>query len=158
MKEKDQGMSIIVKSIACIVSVPAIVFGLYLILHGHLTPGGGFPGGAVIATVVVLFLVSFGKERLRENLSKQLLSALESIGLIIFIGLAFWGLSATFFYNFLANSGKIFGRSIPFGANTGYLGTGGTIPLMNMAVGLEVFGAISLILLLMFISGGDSND
>ncbi len=156
MKEEDQGMSIIVKTIACIVSTLAIVFGLYLILHGHLTPGGGFAGGAVIATVVALFMVSFGKERLRENLSGQLLSALETTGLIIFIGLAFWGLSATFFCNFLVNSSEIFGMSIPFGVNTGYLGTGGMIPLMNLAVGLEVFGAISLILLLMFTSGGDS--
>jgi energy-converting hydrogenase B subunit I len=156
MKGKEQGMSLIVKTIACIVSVPAITFGLYVILHGHLTPGGGFPGGAVIATVVALFLVSFGKERLRENLSKRFLSALESIGLIIFIGLAFMGLSSTFFRNFLANSGEIFGMSIPFGANAGYLGTGGTIPLMNLAVGLEVFAALSLILVLMFISGGDS--
>lgn len=154
----ERGMSLIVKTVACVISVPVMVFGLYLILHGHLTPGGGFPGGAVLATVVALFLVSFSRKDIEKTFSGQSFSLLESAGLIAFTLLAMWGMSSTFFHNFLANSGQIFGMSVPFGVNPGYMATGGTIPLMNMAVGLEVFGAISLILLMMFIHGGGSDD
>lgn len=142
-------MSKIVKTIACIVSVPIIVFGLYVISHGHLTPGGGFAGGAIIATFVALLAKAFDKEITDKGLCEQLFSFLESVGLLMFIILGFFGLPSTFFYNFLANSGKIFGRTILFGSNPGYINSGGVIPLMNLAVGLEVFAALSLIILLM---------
>ena len=52
-------MSKIVKTITCFVSLPIIVFGLYIISHGHLTPGGGFAGGAMIATFVGCGLMYF---------------------------------------------------------------------------------------------------
>lgn len=130
-------------------SIPIIVFGLYIISHGHLTPGGGFAGGAIIATFIALLAVAFGKEITEKGLSKQLFSLSESLGILMFIILGFFGLSFTFFYNFLANSGEIFGRTILFGSNPGYINSGGVIPLMNLAVGLEVFSALSLIILLM---------
>jgi len=142
-------MSKIVKTITSLVSLPIIVFGLYIISHGHLTPGGGFAGGAIIATFITLLAVAFGKEITGRNLSKQLLLLSESLGILTFIILGFFGLSSTFFYNFLANSGEIFGRTILFGLNPGYINSGGMIPLMNLAVGLEVFSALSLIILLM---------
>jgi len=149
---KERGMSRIVKTVTCILSIPITIFGLYIILHGHLTPGGGFAGGAIIATLVALFLISFGSVKLPE----KSLSVLESLGLVAFIILAFIGLSTSFFHNFLANSNGLFGSSVSFGSNSGFLNTGGIIPLMNLAVGLEVFSALSLILLLMF--KGDIND
>lgn len=144
------GMSVIVKTTACVLLIPITVFGLYIIMHGHLTPGGGFPGGAVMATLVVLFLVAFGKDGANKILGKESLSAAESLGLLLFAALAFVGISVTFFSNFLANSDYYFGMTIPFGPNPGYLMSGGVLPLMNMAVGLEVFAALSAIVLLMF--------
>lgn len=139
-------MSKIVKITACLVSLPIIVFGLYIISHGHLTPGGGFAGGAIIATSVALLAVAFGKE---ITMSKQLLSLAESLGLLMFIILGSFGLHSSFFHNFLANSQEIFGRTVSFGPNPGYINSGGIIPLMNLAVGIEVFAALSLIILLM---------
>jgi len=136
-------------------AVPGIIFGLYVISHGHLTPGGGFQGGAVIATVSALFIVAYG-ERIRNVLDSNTLSLSEDIGLIAFITLAFLGINPTFFYNFLANSGGIFGDSIS-GINPGYLNTGGVIPLMNLAVGLEVFSALSLMIFAMYLGSGMKN-
>ncbi len=130
-------MSKIVKTITCLVSLPIIVFGLYIISHGHLTPGGGFAGGAIIATLVALLAVAFEK-----RLSQQLFSLAESLGLLLFIILGFFGLSSSFFHNFLA-------KAVSFGPNPGSINSGGVIPLMNLAVGIEVFGALSLIILLM---------
>ena len=140
-------MSKIIKTAGLIILSPIIIFGFYIISHGHLTPGGGFQGGVIIASASVLILIIF-KNSLR--LSKLLFSIFESVGLTFFIVLAFLGIfKNTFFYNFLANSGGFLGRTIHFGSNIGYLQSGGVIPLMNFAVGIEVSSALSLIIILM---------
>ena len=138
------------RTIANILVVPGITFGLYVIMHGHLTPGGGFQGGAIIATIFALFTVAYGK-KIKKVFQAKFLSLVECFGLLAFITLAFLGLSSTFFHNFLANTGKIFGESVS-GINPGYLNTGGVIPLMNLAVGLEVFSALSLVILVMYMA------
>lgn len=139
-------MNKIVKIVSAIALNPIIIFGLYIISHGHLTPGGGFQGGVVIASMFVLILVAF---RDKIKLSHKLFAFFESLGLIFFIVLAFFGIfKNTFFYNFLANSHKILGPTIKFGSNPGYLNSGGVIPLMNLAVGIEVVSALSIIAVL----------
>jgi multicomponent Na+:H+ antiporter subunit B len=149
-KSMDDGMSIIVKVAAYVLAVPITILGLYIILHGHLTPGGGFPGGAVIATLTVLFLVAAGKEKAKA-LKKDMISFAGGVGLVMFAFFGFIGTGTTFFYNILANSGSLFGMRIPFGVNPGYMWTAGVIPPMNMAVGLEVAASLSLIALVMFL-------
>ncbi len=146
----DDSMSAIVRTIAALLTVPVLIFGFYVILHGHLTPGGGFPGGAVMATMVALLLAAFGVSGSKKLKRKNLLSAAESLGLLMFASLAFLGLSVTFFRNFLANTTEVFGMTIPYGPNPGYMLTGGVIPLMNLAVGIEVFAALSAIVIIMF--------
>ena len=153
--EIDSGLSLIVRTVACILAIPVIIFGLYVVMHGHLTPGGGFAGGAVMATLTALLLVAFGKDFAGKSPRKEIVLAFECLGLIAFVTIGFLGLGTTFFGNFLANSGSIFGASIPFGPNQGYLGTGGVTPLMNLAVGLEVFAATSLVVLLIYKGTGD---
>lgn len=156
--DNEYKASVIVRNVAYILAAPLTVFGLYIILHGHLTPGGGFAGGAILATFIALFLVSFGRKG-AESLHRDSFYVLESLGMTAFIALAFLGISNTFFHNFMVNSSQLFGRVISFGVNPGYLNTGGVIPLMNMAVGLEVFSAISLIVLIIFTnSREDKND
>jgi energy-converting hydrogenase B subunit I len=71
-----RGMSKIVRTIACILAVPGIMFGLYTIMHGHLTPGGGFQGGAIISTIFILFIVAYGI-KIRKVLSPDFLSLAE---------------------------------------------------------------------------------
>jgi multicomponent Na+:H+ antiporter subunit B len=127
----------------------ALIFGLYIILHGHLTPGGGFQGGAVVATGAAIVIVAWAYEDVAGMIRKVTLKAQESAGLLLFIGAAALaiGLGYTFFYNVLANSGGLFGLSVPFGANPGELNTAGVIPIMNIAVGIEVWGGLTIILL-----------
>jgi len=149
--------SVIVRTIAALFLVPIVSFGVYIIMHGHLTPGGGFQGGAIIASAFALLLIAFSAHS-RKLFNRNLLSAIEGIALLCFIGLAFLGMRTGFFNNFLANSGLLFGQSVPFGPNSGFLNTAGVIPLMNIFVGIEVSCALTLILFLMFnYSGGDSS-
>jgi energy-converting hydrogenase B subunit I len=132
-----------------------IIFGLYIIAHGHLTPGGGFQGGAVIVSGVVMLLVAFNHQEVGKVLRERLLSIMESTGALIFIGLAFAGIGTAFFYNLLVGS-PIFGRIPATGPNPGDIWTGGFIPLMNFAVGLKVAaGLTAVVLALALFSSGE---
>jgi multisubunit Na+/H+ antiporter MnhB subunit len=57
-----QGMSVIVKKIAQLMSGLIFVYGIYIITHGHLTPGGGFAGGALVAGAFILLILANGSE------------------------------------------------------------------------------------------------
>jgi len=141
-------MSKIVRTISTFLVMFIFIYGLYLIMHGHLTPGGGFQGGAVFASGVALLIVAFGSHNVHQKLKEHHLSILESSGALIFIGLAFGGIATIFFYNFLVGS-PIFGHIPPTGSNPGDIWTGGVIPLMNIGVGLKVLAGLSAILLTM---------
>jgi multisubunit Na+/H+ antiporter MnhB subunit len=125
-----------------------LIFGLYVIAHGHLTPGGGFQGGAVIVSGVVMLLVAFSSKELKKSLRERVLSIMESTGALIFIGLAFAGIGIVFFYNFLVGT-PIFGGIPATGPGSGDIWTGGFIPLMNLAVGLKVVAGLSAVVLAM---------
>ncbi len=124
-----------------------MIFGVYLVLHGHLSPGGGFQGGAVLGTGTALLIVS---SYMTKNFEKayKIFAYFETVGLTLFIGLGFAGLGASFLMNFLANGDPmIFGRVIEMGPNPGYLNSAGILPLLSIAVGIEVFSGISIILI-----------
>ncbi len=146
-------MSKIVRTQANFLYPFILIFGFYIVAHGHLTPGGGFQGGAVIATGIALIAVAYGYDTIRKWVKKTSLTGAEAIGLFLFILTAFIGMSTSFFYNFLANSGLIFGARVPYGANSGYLNTAGTLPIMNLAVGIEVLGGLGVIILYMMSYG-----
>ena len=153
-------MSRIVRTTANVMLPFILVFGFYIVIHGHLTPGGGFQGGAVIATGIVLMFAASRYSVIKEKFTSGAFKNTESLGLLLFIITGFIALSvgATFFYNWLANGGFIFGDMVAYGPNPGFLNTAGTIPVMNIAVGIEVLGAMGLIILYMLsgISGEDA--
>ncbi len=144
-------MSKIVRVAADIVYPAVLIFGLYIVAHGHLTPGGGFQGGAVIATGCALVIVAYSYAEVRKWLSGKVLMGQEVIGLMGFIGVALLALAfgQVFFFNYLNASGSLFGTPVPYGISAGELNTAGVIPLMNFAVGIEVWGGLTLVILYM---------
>jgi energy-converting hydrogenase B subunit I len=139
-------LSKIVRTVANQLIVFILIFGLYVIVHGQLTPGGGFQGGAVIVSGVVMILVAFNSRELKKALRERVLSIVESTGALIFIVLAFAGIGTAFFYNLLVGT-PIFGHIPPTGPNPGDIWTGGVVPLMNLAVGLKVIAGLSAVVL-----------
>lgn len=139
IKDKEKGMTVIVKSITKFVVPPVILFGIYMILHGHLTPGGGFPGGVIIACAFILFTLAFGKEVAFQKLKRSTASLLESIGALIFLSLALLGIVAGgwFFLNFLPKGQPL--RII----------SAGFIPLANIGIGIKVGGGIFAVFLIL---------
>ncbi|WP_232473557.1 Na(+)/H(+) antiporter subunit B [Thermococcus profundus] len=126
-------MGLIVRTIAR-TTIPLIgIFGAYIVSHGHLTPGGGFQGGATIAGAGILFLIAFGLGEMKKHYSKSLYSALEGIGGLAFLGVAMLGIGTAFFYNTLWHSGPV------LNGKPGTLLSAGFLPIMNLAVGLKVF-------------------
>ena len=146
------GMSKIVKTITNI-SLPFIlIYGLYVIAHGHLTPGGGFQGGAVVASGLAMVLVAYGSVWTMGKIKENQLSVFESIGALVFIVLAFFGLiiGSIFFNNWFANQGSgIFAEKVTYGMTAANINTAGVIPLMNFAVGLKVIAGLFAIVLVM---------
>ncbi len=139
-----KGMTIIVKTISSWVKVLIFLFGIYIILFGHLTPGGGFAGGVILASSYVLLMLAYGREFAEENLSLGVASKLDCVGALLFISVALCGLlygAAGFFLNFIHQEmgvGKAFN-----------LVSAGTIPLSNIAIGLKVGASLFLIILVL---------
>jgi len=145
----------IVRTVANQLILFIVIFGLYVIVHGHITPGGGFQGGAVIVGGVVMLLAAFSSQELKNSLRERVLSIVESSGALIFIILAFIGIGTVFFSNVLLGT-PIFGGVPDFGSPVGDIWTGGVIPLMNIAVGLKVVAGLSAVVLaLALFSGGE---
>ncbi|HEC72185.1 MAG TPA: sodium:proton antiporter, partial [Thermoplasmatales archaeon] len=86
------GMSKIVKTISNVTFPLIMIYGLYIIAHGHLTPGGGFQGGAVVASGCAMILVAYGSIWTMGKIKEKNLSVLESLGALFFIGIALFGL------------------------------------------------------------------
>jgi multicomponent Na+:H+ antiporter subunit B len=114
------------------------VLGFYLIFYGHLSPGGGFTGGVVLATIFILLTITFGIRHTQEDNVVKMRSMLESGGAIGFVLLGVAGMLAG--YNFLANGQANFTIGTP-----GELLSGGLIPLLNLATGVKVGSGLGLI-------------
>jgi len=122
-----KGMSLIVKTITRLTVGLILLFGVYIVLHGHLSPGGGFAGGVIIALSFVHLMLAFGKEEAFKKVSEPVLSFFESVGALLFLGIALAGLSAGYFFlNFLPK-GKSF-----------ELASAGIIPFCNIAICFKV--------------------
>ncbi|MBN1281040.1 MAG: sodium:proton antiporter [Candidatus Thermoplasmatota archaeon] len=144
-------MSKIVRTMTNILFPLTMIFGLYVIAHGHLTPGGGFQGGAIVASACALLVVTYGSRWVLGRIKEKRLSTFESIGAVSFITLAFLGLvfSMVFFGNFLAGSNLLFGTTPVTGSTLADFNTGGVLPLMNFAVGIKVVTGLFAIVLIM---------
>ncbi|HOE00662.1 MAG TPA: MnhB domain-containing protein [Kiritimatiellia bacterium] len=147
-------MTKIVRTTADVFYPFCLAFGLYVVMHGHLTPGGGFQGGAVMATGAALLIVARSYEDITGRLRKGVLKVCEATGLMLFLLAGLSGLlkGLPFMANWLTQTGGWVGKVMEFGPNGGELATGGLIPLLNVGVGIEVLGGLSIILLYM-ISG-----
>lgn len=146
----EEGLSPVVKVIAALLFPFIFIFSFYVILHGHLTPGGGFQGGAIGASAVVMLIVAYGAHWVERRAGEDAISVFESLGGLVFVltGLLGFFLAATFLSNFLVGE-PLFGEIPPFGPNPGILNTGGTLPLLNIAVGMKVIGGLASVVLVM---------
>lgn len=138
-----KGMTVIVKKTTQIVCGIIFIYGIYIIVHGHLTPGGGFAGGTIIAGSFMLLILAFGSVFLRLTKEESGSSIVESSGILIFLVIAVLGM-------LIGGTGLFFTNFLPKG-EIGKLLSAGVIPLYNIAVGMEVAAALLTIFLALLI-------
>jgi multicomponent Na+:H+ antiporter subunit B len=114
---------------------PLLVLGVYIVTHGQLTPGGGFQGGVVLAAAVIIVFVAGGRVAMAPIRPTGAAEALEAIGAGGYVAIGIAGLIAGM--RFLSNF-------LPLGT-VGSLLSSGTITSLSTIVGLEVAGALTLI-------------
>jgi multicomponent Na+:H+ antiporter subunit B len=115
---------------------PMVVFGIHIVMHGQVTPGGGFQGGVILASAPLLVYLAGEFETLRGIAPRWLLELGEALGAagFVLIGAAGVFRSTGFLYNFLptGRAGDVF--------------SGGTVLVLNIAISLAVAAGFILLL------------
>ncbi len=139
--------SMILKLISLPVSIILICLGIMTILGGHITPGGGFQGGAMIASGIILSVLVYGIGNSPLELSHLYIEVLESVGALGFVIFGLIGLFVGGFY--LYNMGTDLLNVVPQAIQTVFhypdVTNAGIIPYLNIFVGLKVFAGLSAI-------------
>ena len=124
----NSGMTLIVKTVTRITVWMILLYGFYIILHGHLTPGGGFGGGVILALALLNVLLAYGREFTQKWLNIGFLEHIESLSALLFVVVGILGIfvSGSFLANFLSK-GQLFAVI-----------SAGTIPVLNIIIGFKV--------------------
>jgi multicomponent Na+:H+ antiporter subunit B len=115
----------IVKTIARELIPFIFLFGIYILIYGHLSPGGGFQGGVILSMGVVLIFVVYGVEKMQKYILH--FSLIEILGVTFFVIIGLLGIL----------NGEQFYSNI------------GTIWLLNIIIGLKVFAGLVILYLLL---------
>jgi multicomponent Na+:H+ antiporter subunit B len=137
-----KGMTIIVKKTTQLIAGIIFLYGIYIILHGHLTPGGGFAGGVILAGSFILLILANGSDFLNLVREESGSTLYENLSILVFLLLALTGL--------LAGANAFFANWLPHGI-PGELVSAGFLPLYNIFVGIEVAASILTIFLALII-------
>lgn len=142
IKKPENGMTLIVKVVTRLTVGLILIFGIYIMLHGHLTPGGGFAGGVIIALSFIHMMLAFGREATLKKMSKSIASYFESVGALMFLTVALMGyIGGYFFLNFLHYEGQ----------EKYTLFSSGSILISNIAICLKVgSGLFAIFIALVF--------
>jgi multicomponent Na+:H+ antiporter subunit B len=125
-----------VRALGAALVAPGLVFGAYVVAHGHLTPGGGFQGGAIVASALLLVFVAGQVIPGGIRGSLAVVELADAVGAVGFALVALGG---------LVFSGAALANFIALGVS-GQLLSGGTILVLEVTVGMEVAGAVTLVL------------
>lgn len=133
-KKNQSGMTLIVKVVTRLTVGLIFIFGVYVVLHGHISPGGGFAGGVIIALSFIHLVLAYGSNFASKKMDMTRAALMENIGALAFLGIAVLGMAfGWFFLNFL-------GKGEPFS-----LASAGIIPFCNIAISLKVGGGLFVI-------------
>lgn len=119
---------VVLKKVVSVIFPVLLMFGFYIMLEGHLGPGGGFSGGAVIGAGLILYSIAFGKAKIKRFFNEK------TFKVITCSALCFYSLSKS--YSFFTGANGI-ESIIPKGIPGNIISSGLILPL-NIAVGMVV--------------------
>ena len=141
-KEQEEGQDndrlyepkndVILQTVARVLVPPILLFGIYIILAGHLGPGGGFSGGAVIGAGLILYLNAFGFAKTERFFTAKTYRRMS------FCALACYSIAKS--YSFYTGANHI-ESVVPLGT-PGAILSGGLILVLNICVGVGVAGTM----------------
>jgi len=132
------GMSLIVKKVTQIVIGLIFLFGINIVLFGHLSIGSGFAGGVILTCGFILIMLAFGKDIALGKMRTRAAHFLSCGGAVAFLAIALLGyIGGTFFLNFLG-PGKAF-----------HLHSAGFIPFADIAISILIVSSIFIIFVLL---------
>jgi multicomponent Na+:H+ antiporter subunit B len=124
------------RALGAVLVGPVLLLGIYVVAHGALTPGGGFQGGVILAGALLLVYAAGQVAAVQRVRPVALVEVADAVGAASYV--------------LIALAGLVFGVAamdnvLPLGT-TGSLLSGGTVPVLSVAVGVEVTAAVTLIL------------
>ena len=119
-----------------------LLFGFYLVSYGYLTPGGGFQGGVVIASGLILIMLGQEPERVNRFVNVRLFGLVEAFSLLTFILLGTAGL--------LIGAGFL--RVLFHAGSGGNIEDAGFIFVLNLVIGMKVGAGITVICYRLFLA------
>ena len=119
---------LILQHIAKVLVPIILMYGIYVVMNGHISPGGGFSGGAVMGAGLILYLNAFGFKKTERFFT------FKTFKVISVASLAFYAFSKT--YSFFTGANHL--PSIFTPGTPGMLFSAGLIPYLNISVGLVV--------------------
>ncbi|HUS91556.1 MAG TPA: MnhB domain-containing protein [Phycisphaerae bacterium] len=129
------GMTPIVKNTARLVSGFIAIFGIYIAMTGHVSPGGGFAGGVILAAAAVLVVLAFGRDTAEQIITESRCHIYDAAGAGLFLLVALCGyFTGGFFVNFIAR------HSV---GEVGHLASGGTIIVSNLFIMVKVAAGLA---------------
>lgn len=126
--KQEPGLTLIARTVTRISVWLIILYGIYIILHGHLSPGGGFAGGVIIALAFLNVMLTFGHETVVRWLNTEFIHDLEPAcgAMYLAVGIMGTAVGGSFLVNFLSK-GTLFN-----------LLSSGNILLLNIIIGVKV--------------------
>lgn len=121
----------VIKTITRLVGSTILLFGIYIMLHGHVYCGGGAAGGVIIGSSLILIVIAHGKQGAFKIFNQAQATVLISVGILAFLFLALSG-----FYG-----GRFFTNFLPKGTAFEIF-SGGLIPFYDIAIGIFISAAI----------------
>jgi len=134
---------IITKTVSRILAPFIQIFALYVIMHGHYSPGGGFQGGVILGASLALLLITHGLQETKRRISEKGVAIFSSAGLLIYSGI---GILCLFLLGNYLDYGKLASllHVAPAEARSlGILGVEIGVGLTVMAVMFSIFLDIS---------------
>jgi len=129
------GMTSIVKNTARLISGFIAVFGVYIALTGHVSPGGGFAGGVILAAAAALVVLAFGRDVASRIVTERRCHVWDAAGAALFLLVALCGYFAGgFFVNFIARISR---------GQVGHLLSGGAILVSNLFILIKVAAGLA---------------
>ena len=128
----------------------ALTFGLYIIIYGTVSPGGGFQGGVTVASAILFLYLAYGDDKTTLTVNPEVLRINEAVGASIYIILGLSGIltGMNFCRNWLFDNGAV-----------GDVISAGTVTFMGYTVGYKVLTGVGFLLILMLgLLGPDSSD